>query len=187
LALYDAVGAERHAVNIGGMLAEAEFRAGNVEHAIELAAKSLATLRRLGWTIFVVQYLANLAAYALALDRWAEAQAYAREALAFARGQRDSRGVLFLLQHLAAAAMLACDAQRPARSTAVGVARVLGYVDACLARTDSLREHTEQQEDDRVRARLATELSRDELTAHLAEGALLTSDQARDLALSLSN
>jgi tetratricopeptide (TPR) repeat protein len=80
LAMYERIGADRHATAMIGSLAELEFRAGDVEHAFELAAKCL-NLQRAQNSRHVVQTLTNIAAYSVALDRWDRARAYAREVL----------------------------------------------------------------------------------------------------------
>ena len=87
----------------------------------------------------------------------------------------------FALQHLAAVAALseACSAGGPEQIAAGAcAARLLGFIDARLRALEFERTYLEQQEYDRVVARLRATLGPDELTERMAAGATLTADQA---------
>ena len=149
LALFEEIGAEYHVFSLAGNLAEAEFQAGNVERAFEVASKVEITMRGVREHGLLYHTLNNLAAYCIASSRFTDARAYAREALALTEGIPHSSGFVWALQHLAAAAGLS----REAGLEAVPVedtARLLGFVDACVERTGMFREYTEQQEYERT-------------------------------------
>jgi tetratricopeptide (TPR) repeat protein len=174
-------------------LAELEFRAGNVEHAFDLAIKCLNLQRAAqSWRHLLIT-LANIAAYSVALNRWDRARAYAREALALAQEAQHATALASVLQHLAAVAVLSAAPSIPPmmaapESSSLALARaalLLGYVDGCAVQLGLAREYTEQHEYDRVLAALRAAVPADDLAQHLAHGSMLTPEQAIELALSI--
>jgi tetratricopeptide (TPR) repeat protein len=126
-------------------LAELEFHTGDAQAALALAEEALALTQvegRHGWK----KTLANMAAYLLALGRYAEARSRAREALSASRVVGAEITLAYAQQHLAAIA-----AFRPAESEATASqirargARLLGYVDARLAALGAPRELMEDR------------------------------------------
>ncbi len=170
LTICKALGAERAVAQVALNLAETEFYAGDASAALRLANEALVALRALNATRSVANVLCNMAAYLLALDRYDEARARAREALALSRDVQLDVMLAVALQHLAAVAGLRSDSTR--------AARLLGYVDARLNALEALREYTQQQEYDTIRAALREALGEDEITHLMAEGSAWSEDQA---------
>jgi predicted ATPase len=188
LAIYTTIGAESGAALVGFNLAEAEFRAGETEPALRHAADALAIYGTLHDTYNATIVLGNMAAYFVSLARYDEAQAHANEALHLAREQQQKNFAALALQHLAAAAALSSQVEaEPTLELHSGAARILGFVDACLAALESPRGYTEQQEYDRVLTVLRDAMGTDELAKHIAMGAAMTQDQAVEYALSLND
>jgi non-specific serine/threonine protein kinase len=181
LEAYEAVGAEGGAANAASNFAEAEFQCGDPQAALKLASDALAVHRALNNAHNVASNLTSIAAYLVTLARYDEARAHAREALELARELQFDFISAFALQHLAAVAALseACSAGGPEQIAAgARAARLLGFIDARLRALEFERTYLEQQEYDRVVARLRATLGPDELTERMAAGATLTADQA---------
>jgi len=117
--------------------------------------------------------------YLVALGRYDDALASAREALLSLRDAQVDVVVTYTLQHVAAIASLrsteALETPHDGRSCA---ARLVGYVDARLTALEAPREHTEQQEYDRILPALRNALGEDRLGELMAEGRQWTEDQA---------
>jgi tetratricopeptide (TPR) repeat protein len=129
LATLRAIGDEYNAANALAHLAETEFRGGNVGIAGRLAEESLKVYRKLGR--LNVNVLNNLAAYFVAMERYDEAYAQARETVELARERQQRVTVAISLQHLAAIVVLReSENVEPSRSKAARGARVLGFTDA---------------------------------------------------------
>jgi predicted ATPase/DNA-binding CsgD family transcriptional regulator len=184
LAIWEEIGADYHSVGLVGQLAEAEFGAGNVDRALEAASKALITMRGLGEHGDIYHTLNNVAAYCIASDRFADARAYAREALALTAGSLQSSGFVWALQHLAAAAVLSEDSALE-MVPIEAIVRLFGYVDACVAQGGFAREYTEQQECERVFRLFLDTLGAENLELHMAAGRTMTRNQAIELASSL--
>jgi hypothetical protein len=123
--------------------------------------------------------LLNVAAYLVALARYDEAQSHTREALTLARGQQLAVAVLWALQHLAAiGALRQCDDPSTALVKRMRSARLLGYVDSRFATLETIREYTEQQEYDKIRAALHESLGLDELISLMNQGGEWNEDEA---------
>jgi predicted ATPase/DNA-binding CsgD family transcriptional regulator len=185
LTMWEEMGADYHAAGLGGQLAEAEFRVGNVDRALQLARKAEVTLRALGEHGDLYHTLSNLAAYCIASSRFTAARAYAREVLALTEGSPQASAFVWALQHLAAAAVLSDDGAVEVVPVEA-IVRLLGYIDACVARTGLTREYTEQQEYERVLRLLRDTVVAEDLELHLAGGRSMTRDQALELALALT-
>ncbi len=122
-------------------LAEAEFMAGNPEEALQLAQEAAASARNLRRSTTLAAILVNVAAYELALRRYADAREHAREALDICcDGQRDEVSLIYAVQHLATTHML--ESTNGSRN-ASRAAHLLGYVDGRLEALEITREHTE--------------------------------------------
>jgi hypothetical protein len=118
----------------------------------------------------------NLAAYLIACDRWEDARASAREALESARETQGNIWFACALQRVAAIATLAPDGRRP--SALEDAARILGYVDACIAVLGSPRLYTEQQEYDRACVAIDVVLGPGERDRLMMGGAAMSQEQA---------
>jgi predicted ATPase/transcriptional regulator with XRE-family HTH domain len=177
--IYAPLGAQRGLALIDVDLAELEFRAGDAVAALRHASDALATLRALKDTL-LDPVLANTAAYLVALDRYDEAETFAREALGLAHDQQRSLIVTITLQHFGALAALRTDVSAPntARAHALA-ARLLGLADARLTALGALpRDYTEQQEYDRVVNVLRDLVDAGVLAEQMAVGAAMSEDQA---------
>lgn len=151
-------------------LAELEFRAGNAEEALRLVSEALARHRRQNEPVHVVVDLSNAAAYSLALDRFADAESYGREALNLAVEGKNPLWTAFALQHLAALEAL--------RGDAASAARLLGFIDSRFAELEHQREHTEEQEYQRARSALRAKLDSLDLERYVADGAAFCEEDA---------
>src|SRR5579871_3755921 len=185
LALFRAIGAERLATSVATNLAEAEFSGGNAEAALQLANEALDGVARAGYTDYVAFLMCNIAAYLIALGRYEEAWIRAREALKLARDVRYDVAVAWALQRLAAiAALRPGDRAEESPEDRRRAARLLGYIDRRLEQLDAVREHTEQQEYEKMIAALKAVLSEHELAALREEGRALGEERAVTEALS---
>jgi predicted ATPase/transcriptional regulator with XRE-family HTH domain len=177
--IYTPLGADRGLALIDVDLAELEFRAGDALAALRHAVEALAALRALKDTL-LDPILANTAAYLIALDRYDEAEACAREALDLAHDQQRSLIVAITLQHLGALAALRAKAAAEGNAgETTRAARLLGLADARLAALGALpRDYTEQQEYERVADVLNGVMGADALAKLMAAGAAMTESQA---------
>ena len=175
LAIYKALGAERTAaVTIAFTLADTEFEAGNAELALQHASEALETFRSLSDELFAAT-LISMSVYLVALARYDEAEAHAREALNVGRKARLAGVLAQALQHLAAVAALRPQDIPDRRAEAcIKAARILGFVDAL----ENPLWPGEQREHDRVISVLRDAIGANELANLMAEGAMLTEEQA---------
>jgi tetratricopeptide (TPR) repeat protein len=178
LTLFRTAGRDRSAAVLAQSVAEVEFRAGNIETALQLWREATEVLSaNSNWASFP-GWLSNGSAYLIALGRFEEARGYAREAVVLAReaGFEAQRG--WALQHLAAIAVLrAGDCSAVRLVDLQRAASVLGFVNARMAERGQLREYTEQQEYDKMVPVLRNELGAD-LDALMNEGKRWSDDQA---------
>jgi predicted ATPase/class 3 adenylate cyclase len=174
-ALYEAGGAVARLPAVISLLAEAEFRAGDAQAAIEAASRGLTAARSVNSRRNLANLLPNMAAYLTSLGRYDEAEPYAREALGLAREEQAETNIAFTLQHLAAIVALrggqAADDQ-------VRAARLLGFVDARLIALDAAREYTEQREYDAALEALRSALGAPQLEGLMGEGSLWDEERA---------
>lgn len=174
----NAIDGEHAAPEYKGFLAELEFRMGDPEAALRVAAEALEAFRELNARDHAVQALCNMAAYSIALDRFTEAKAQAREALALAAREEHGAFLAVALQHLAAiAALQRGDGTIDVHARAVA-ASLVGFVDARFDALASPREYTERQEYDRMIAALQKEIGDDALRASMAQGRTWTEERA---------
>jgi predicted ATPase/DNA-binding CsgD family transcriptional regulator len=171
-----AIGAASRALGTMLMLAEAEFRAGHVELAVELVARALMRQRELPKLGHMMTLLINFAAYLIACNRFADAREAAREAVMLSQEAQRNVAQAWAIQHLAAVAALSAPGRPAPIRTA---ARLLGYVDARLTALSSVREY------ERVRDALRDALGASELAALMSVGAVLTREEAVAAALAL--
>jgi predicted ATPase len=185
LGLWAKIGDDRTAL-VSSILGEAEFRAGNVERALELGQQSLAAERRNPRQRNLAASLLNFAAYAIVCERWEDAVAASREVLASPPERQRLICGAWALQHMVAAAILPkAAAAEPARFR--DAALVIGYVDARSAALGSPREYTEEQEYERVRIALHAVLGPNQFERLAAAGAAMSEEVATALALSLDS
>ena len=167
-------------------LAEIEFLSGNPEAALRLAEEALEAVRALGRQRTAASILANIAAYLLAMDHCESAGTRAREALELAHELQTDVTVAFALQHLAAVgALRPSDHVRATDQERRRAARLLGYVEASFTKLAVKREHTEQQEYDRMLTAFHTTIDDEQFDLLLAEGRNWSEDRAIAEALSL--
>jgi len=176
-AIFTEIGAERNAALVATFLAEFEFRGGNVESALTLASEALVSHRELHDRVHVMVSLSNTAGYLIALQRYDEARESAREALALAARQENSVLVATALQHLVACAALR-RVEEDAQADKMRAARLIGFVDARLIELEHQREHTEQQEYDRVKTALRGAIGVGELERLMTDGRTWSEDRA---------
>jgi len=186
-AVQELVGNRSGAANSRLVLAEAEFRAGNVERACELVEPCVLTLRELGATPFLTAALLNWAAYLIACERWDDARRAASEGLTLARETQGTIWSAWALQHLAAVAALAPNVAASGEGKGERAAQLLGYVDARIAAMASLREFTEQVEYDRSCAALRVALGAEQFARLMAVGATIGELEALDWAAAISS
>lgn len=154
-------------------LAEVEFALGESHHAVARAYENLGSDVLRNNARLRSNQESNLAAYLLAVNREKEARAMAAAAICDARDAGDRGMVAIGLQH--AAAILA-------RQSAARAAEILGFVDLVLDPTGYHREHTERFTYELLLQTLRANLSEDEIATHADQGALLTEEQAVQLA-----
>jgi predicted ATPase/DNA-binding SARP family transcriptional activator len=178
LAIARATESERMEAVIAVNLAEAEFRSGDAAAALKLAREARDVVH--DDRMIVGSAPNNMAAYLVSLERYDEARLYAREGLQWAIELEFEVTVAFALQHLAAVAALRTtgNAEQRQHDGRIRAARLLGYVDARLGALEALREHTEQQQYEKVLAALRTALTDHEVEKLLLEGRTWSGDQA---------
>jgi non-specific serine/threonine protein kinase len=184
-AVREVTGNRSGVANAQLVLAEAEFRAGNVDRACALVEPCVVMLRELRATRLLTPALLNWAAYLIACDRWDQARSAAQEALTLARETQRTIWPAWALQHLAAVAALAPDGAGSGERTREQAAQLLGHVDARVAATASEREFTEQREYDRTCAALRATVGAERYVWLTAAGASLTEQQALELAAAI--
>jgi predicted ATPase len=165
-------------------LAELEFRDGDALAAVKAAGEAVGGYRAINNAWYAALAQSNMAAYLIALGRYDQARAVAREALPALRDAQHDVGATFTLQHLAAIAALdTVDDPEAIHEVRSRAARLMGYADARLTVLALQREHTDQQERDRVLSVLREALGEDRIAALMAEGRQWTEDQAVSQAL----
>jgi predicted ATPase/transcriptional regulator with XRE-family HTH domain len=179
-AVYEALGCKRHSAKIVAfLLANLAFRAGDAEQALIYASEGLAAFRSLGYTQQHPSLLCNMSTYLISLGRYDEAEAYAREALNLQSEQYgDPESVTLALQSIASAAALRLyDSAAHRREACIRAARVLSFTDAHLPPVES-QLSIERRGHDLVLAALRDALGAEAVADLIAEGALMTQEQA---------
>lgn len=167
-------------------LAEVEFGDGRTEDALRRIRDTVAVCHRGLQRIQLAVAFANSAAYLVMLERFDEARESAVQALTLAREVGIEYGVAIAMQHLVAVALL-----RPNENSSAAyrehlrAARLLGFVDARFEQIGRLRDHTEQQEFDKIVAALQLKFDRGQLAQLFAEGKAWNDDEAEAVALEI--
>ncbi len=160
--VYEELGSELGATITRDDLGEYEFRAGNPALAVQLATETLATFRRWGRTRMITDSLSRLTIYLIALERYDEAHAFARETLILALEDKRDFLIASALQHLAAVG--AASQQNEA------AAYLLGFVDHRLVSMGSRRDEPLTFEYDRTIAALGERMDSGSPAKPLAGG-----------------
>ncbi|MGB8910285.1 MAG: helix-turn-helix domain-containing protein [Candidatus Cybelea sp.] len=184
--VLEAMGARLAVARAKNDLSQYELCAGNAELALMYGTEALATFQTSNDMGLVAESLANISGCLVLLARYDEAEERALEALDLARRHQRDVHACWALQRLGAIAALRPQAaiDRAPRAYAQAT-RILGFVDAHLAALGSARSYAEEQEYDRVRARLRDVLGADEVAELMTEGAVMTLERAVDNALEI--
>jgi predicted ATPase len=177
LAAARAAGFDRQAATVALNLAELEFECGDAPAAVRRVGEALDDYWVQRDPTPLANGLSNMAAYLVALERYAEARSAARDALTHGRGIHSEVQLAFTVQHLAAVAGLR-GAGHGLRDDRLRAARLLGYVNARIAAVEAARENTEQQEYNRLLPTLREALGEDVLARLMAEAGVWTEDRA---------
>ena len=172
-------GDEREALVTSINLTETLFITGDVEGALRLAREALEAARSLDYPFAVASTLSNASGYLIALDRYDEARAFARESIETSRNPRFGVFILWTLQHLAAVAALRSPAD------ALSSARVLGFIDAHLPAGPNARDIGQRREYDRVLQALGNLMTEEKLAHEMTAGAAMSEDETIELALAI--
>lgn len=164
-------------------LAELKFDAGDTQTALELVDEALA-ITHVDGGHKRKKALANMAAYLLALGRYAQARSCAREALELCEAVRAGITLAYTQQHLAAiAALRSAESAAAASEDRSRSARLLGYVDARLTALGVLREVMEMKEYDMLVATLTESLGAGRIVKLMKEGRAWSKERAHAEAL----
>ena len=139
-----------------------EFSRGDVERAIELGRKAVASARDVRQRYFLPRALHNMAAYLLSADRLGDARPFAEEALSRLQGEEPSLNLRMCLQMWALIAAL--------EEAFPQSARLIAWVDAAYGQSGSTRNRWEQRSYERLLALLRSHLAQGEIEALAAEG-----------------
>ena len=175
MALAKASSDDRRVAIVLQNLAELECLSGNVARAVEYATEARTIHERNHDAGSLAGAGANLGAYFILLERFAEA----REALLYSvRYQREVERPYVAAICIQSLAFLAAanDAEKKA-------ARLLGFADSQYQKLEIQREPTEELIYDRLMKLLRAKLNDGEIAALRAEGAALTEDRAVEEAL----
>jgi tetratricopeptide (TPR) repeat protein len=159
-------------------LSECEYRAGNLELALEHATQSLAVAPE-GNAFAEFTALHTISLYLTALDRYDEAYERARATLEQAKEYRCTVYVAWALGNLATTTVLRGGVE-PERRAAVYelAARTLGFVDARLVTSGSARLPLLQPRYERVLDMLREAMGPQKVSDLMAAGAEMTEQQA---------
>ena len=165
-------------------LAVCEFRAGNVETALEYATDALAIALSDNYLKIVALYW--MSRYLVELARYDVAQTNSHELLLLVREHHMDIQATITLDLVACVAILQAQEEADrAPSVYANASRVLGFIDARLDSLQAVRDFIEQPQCDRALAVLCEMLSADALANLMAEGAAMTQEQAIETALAL--
>jgi hypothetical protein len=179
LAAARAAGFDRQAATVALNLAELEFETGDATAALRVVSEALDDYWVQRDALPLANGLSNMAAYLVALERYAEARSAARDALTHGRGIHSEVQLAFTVQHLAAIAGLRrADPAGHARDDRLRAARLLGYTNARIAAVEAARENTEQQEYNRLLPALRDALGNEKLAELMAQAGAWNEDRA---------
>jgi predicted ATPase/DNA-binding winged helix-turn-helix (wHTH) protein len=151
-------------------LAEFAFVRGETQVAIDYATQALATARTCHVREVLAAVLANLANYLLSLDNVEAGRAAAEEALALYRALGTEDYAVGCLEHLALALALE---GRPDQA-----ARVHGFTDAYLRRTEQVRDRSDALKLAKLRGILKAALTEQQIVSFMQAGSAWSLDQA---------
>jgi predicted ATPase/DNA-binding XRE family transcriptional regulator len=155
--------------NIRHNLAELELLLGNAQGALKLATAAADGARRMHFARFEAISLTNVAACSLALGDASGARDAAHDALELAQGGYPWAAIV-AIQHLATVAALGAAPQRGAL--------LRGYVDAWYRAKGCVRDLAEARGYETLTTALERRLSKRQITALAAKGALLSEEAA---------
>jgi tetratricopeptide (TPR) repeat protein len=180
LAIYEALGCKRFsAYMMAFALANIEFHAADAELALKHATEGLASLRALDYTQHNALLLCNMSTYLVYLGRYDEAEALAREALNLPSEQlAGPHSLTLVLQTLASVTALRLQGSSEHRREAyTRAARLLSFVDAHGPPLQG-QSSAERRLHDKILAALRDALGAGVVADVMAEGALMTQEQA---------
>jgi tetratricopeptide (TPR) repeat protein len=151
-------------------LAEFAFVRGETQVAIDYATQALTTARTCQVREVLAAVLANLANYLLSLDNVEAGRAAAEEALALYRALGTEDYAVGCLEHLALALALE---GRPDQA-----ARVHGFTDAYLHRTEQVRDRSDAMKCAKLRGILDAALTPQQIKSFMQAGSTWSLDQA---------
>ncbi len=178
IALAKSFGDDQMTATVLGNVAELTFSQGDIAKAIAVGEEALVMRRKSKNPSTIGNALANLTAYSLALGDIDAARAYGREGIQLSHDAQDSLQISWVMQHLAI-----IGAQQGRQHDA---ARLLGYVDELIKKSEWQREPTETWSYDKLLVVLREHLNENEVKALCAEGAAWSEDQAIATALTIS-
>jgi predicted ATPase/transcriptional regulator with XRE-family HTH domain len=180
LAIYEALGCERdRAGMVAFVLSVLEFLAGNAELALMRASEGLAAFRALNYTQSNARLLCNISIFLTILGRYDEAAGHAREALDLPSEQQSADSVVLALQAIGTVTALRLRGSAKHRSEAcMRAARLLGFVYAQHPSDKNNWSSAEQRLDDQRLGALRDALGADAVADLMAQGAMLTEEQA---------
>ncbi len=167
--------------SVASDFAENEFRAGDAQIALRLAADVLATYRAMNSSeeLGIAFVLTSITAYLIALGRYDEARVNANEALALARRLTTVVLVAFSLKHIALVALLRPPVEvRRAPADYARAARLFGFVEDRCRTLRTEEEYGLQQEYNSALGVLRMAIGGSELERLMASGASMTEDEA---------
>jgi predicted ATPase/transcriptional regulator with XRE-family HTH domain len=168
------------------ILAEVEFRAGDITRAAAMTDAAAAEVPRSDWP-HLLSWERNVmsanrkgaAAYRLLLGEVGAAREAALESLELERGSKGWTPRTGQAQHLATVAALMGDVRR--------AARIKGYVDAWYAAEEAWHERADERTYQMLVAAIRERLTDADLARLAAEGALLSEQEAVDMAVIASD
>ena len=177
IAIAKSFGDDRLTATVLGNVAELTFSQGDFKKAVAVGEEALAMRRESKNASTIANALANLTAYRLALGDVDGARADGRQGIQLGREAQDSLQISWVMQHLAIVG-----AQQGQEHSA---ARLLGYVDELMRKSEWQREPTEQWSYEKLIAALHERLSEEEINKLTAEGSTWSEDQAVATALAI--
>lgn len=185
---YQRLGAEGSVATTTVWLGLLEFRLGDLDMALMHATEGLSMLRIIDDQQLVSMALSNMSTYLISLGRYDQAARRAHEALNLAREHHHSVYACWALQSLSAIAALRweADTERGAEAYA-RTARIFGFVDDRVATMGAARQTPNQREYDRILALLRDAMGSEALAKLMANGALMTENEAVDEALTMTS
>jgi predicted ATPase/DNA-binding winged helix-turn-helix (wHTH) protein len=174
LSLFRSAGAERLAVEICGSLADTNWALGALDAAATGFREAIALMRgsNMGTKLTLGVNLTNLAGVLIERGDFGEALSAAREGIELRKAVGDTSGAL---DHLALRAAL--------MGRCTDAARLTGYVDALFTTRGIVRQVNEARARARLDRLLHDRLRANERAQFMAEGAMMTEENACRLAL----